>query len=74
VHAGERKPLSYVNSPLQAQDLQESGMRLMKCLIAFDEPSLLATVKLHHVIHHAQPDILAHGHEKHYSAQVFQAL
>jgi hypothetical protein len=32
--------------------------------------SPLTTVKLHHVLVHAPQDILGHGHEKHYSAQV----
>ena len=36
-------------------------------------PSLLTTVKLHHVLNHAPNDILGHGHEKYYSAQVSQA-
>lgn len=32
--------------------------------------SMLSSVKLHHLVAHAPQDILGHGHEKHYSAQV----
>lgn len=68
---GERKPQGYVGSAIQADDLKVSGVRLMQAFQAFDQPSLLGTVKLHHVLAHAPADILAHGHEKHYSAQVW---
>lgn len=91
VSTGERKPLSYVGSDAQAQDLQASNTRLMRAFHAVDitgeeddedsdnespdvRNKLLQTVKLHHVIDHAPADILAHGHEKHYSAQASSLL
>jgi len=67
---GERKPHGYVGSAIQSEDLKVSGVKLMQTFQAFGQPSLLGTVKLHHVLAHAPADILAHGHEKHYSAQV----
>ena len=75
--AGERKPLGYVGSQQQQQDLTSSGARLLTLLHAAlaeagvdaSDSTALLSVKLHSVIEHAPRDILAHGHQRHYSAQ-----
>jgi len=73
-----------VGSAQQVQDLQASAKRVMECFHAStslmdddgpleDLSAMIRTVKLHHVMSHAADDILWHGHEQHYSAQVIIA-